>query len=152
MPDRTDLTRLENTLSKVKNPPDVKTSESTEIKSDFKNFMNAPLSSSKKINLNLPTGTVGATTGAVTGGFIGSQINKKDHSAAKEMCTALSTDCVGNPTEPPAMVKKALNNERKTTAKNTIIGAGIGAGIGYGIEKATKGKGLKFGRFNLKIG
>ena len=48
--------------------------------------------------------------------------------------------------------KKALNNERKTTAKNTIIGAGIGAGIGYGIEKATKGKGLKFGRFNLKIG
>ena len=146
---RTDLDRLENTLTKVNNPPDVK----VEPKLDFKSYMNSPLKSSKpKINLNLPDGSVGAVTGGVAGGIIGYNINKEDRTQAKEMCDALSQDCVGNKKEPPAAVKQNLNKQRMKTGINTLIGTGAGAGIGYAIDKATSGKGLKIGNFRLKIG
>ena len=42
MKNRSDLDRLENTLGKVTNPPDVK----GEPKLDFKSYMNSPLKSS----------------------------------------------------------------------------------------------------------
>ena len=89
MTKRTDLDKLENTLSKVKNPPDVK----SEPKLDFKSYMNSPLKSSKpSVNLKLPDGSVGATTGGIAGGIVGYNINKEDHQQAKEMCDALILD------------------------------------------------------------
>ena len=149
MTDRTDLEQLENTLTKVKNPPDV----ISEPKLDFKTYMNSPLNLQKpKINLNLPDGSVGAITGGAGGAFIGYNINRKDHKEAKEMCNALSQDCFGNKRTPPAVIKQHLNKQRFKTGAHTLLGAGLGAGLGYGIDKATSGQGLNIGNFRLKIG
>jgi len=149
MKNRSDLDRLEKTLTQVKNPPDVK----GEPKLDFKSYMNSPLKSSNpKINLNLPEGSVGAIGGGAAGAIIGYNINRKDHKEAKEMCTALSQDCFGNKRTPPAAIKQNLNRQRLKTGAQTLLSSGLGAGGGWLIDKITRGKGLNIGNFRLKIG
>jgi len=157
MTTRTDLDRLENTLGKVKNPPNKETESSSEnkanIKQDFQNFMNSPLQSTNKpINLNLTSTQKAATIGGAGGAAIGFASKNKARKQTKEICDRFSTDCAGNPSKPPAVIKNMHNENVKSQVKSTIIGGGAGALTGIAIDKITSGKGLNVGPFKLKIG
>ena len=164
MKTRSDLERLENTLNKVRNKPDTSSeaesskNETTEkdestVKKDFKNFMNSPLQSTNKpINLNLSSTEKAATIGGAGGASIGYALKNKAKKDTKGLCDALSTDCAGNKTEVPSMIKDLHKANQKAQLKSTVVGGVLGAGAGVLLDKITSGKGLKLGRFKLKIG
>ena len=157
MTTRTDLDRLENTLGKVKNPPNKETESSAEdkanVKQDFKNFMNSPLQSTNKpINLNLTSTQKAATIGGAGGAAIGFASKNKARKTSKEVCDRFSTDCQGNPSKPPLVIQNMHNENVKSQVKSTVAGGLLGAGTGILVDKVTSGKGLNVGPFKLKIG